>query len=149
MAAALWAESAAVGGVAAVRGAAVREAGADGPPEPAVGATRPGICAAGWRAAADPAPALAGTVVGAMAGDPSPGMVACPPVACSPAGCPVAGCPSAVVPPALGWPAAGCVAGGCATAGCVAAGCDPVIAGDAAGVGAAEVGAAEVGPLKR
>jgi hypothetical protein len=69
-------------GVAAAAGVAVA-----GPALPALGATTPGIGAAVGCAAADPAPvpaeavAGAGAVAGARAGEPSPGMVACPPCA--------------------------------------------------------------------
>ena len=108
---------------------------------PAVGATTPGIWAAGWCAVAVPvpAPALAWAGAGAEAGDPSPGIAACPW-----AGCPPAGCPPAVVPPSLAWFPVESVATGCAAAcdvaaagvgaGCAAADA-PVEAADAAGVG--------------
>ena len=99
-------------GVAVAVGVAVDE-----PELPAVGATTPGICAAGVCAAADPAPVPAEVVAGTRPGEPSPGMVACPPCA-----------------------AADGVAVGCALLGCAVVGCDWVDAGagDATGVGVAD-----------
>ena len=104
--------------MAAADGVAVAVAGGvavAGPALPALGATTPGIGAAGGCAAADPAPVPAEAGAGARSGEPSPGMVACPPCAA-----------------AVG------VEAGCALPGRAAVGCGWVDAGDAAGAGVAD-----------
>jgi len=69
-------DAAVAGAVDGAVARAVAGAVADDPAPPAVGATTPGIDAAGWCPAADPAALPAEVVAGARAGEPSPGMVA-------------------------------------------------------------------------